>query len=87
MNFKLKWSLPNEEALIQFLCREKEFSEDRVRKGIAKLVKCKNTATQGRLDSFFKIIPKDPSIESKKRKSDAKPAAIKKKVGSGRPRK
>jgi hypothetical protein len=32
-----------------------------VRKSIAKLKKIKSTATQGRLDGFFKVLPKDPS--------------------------
>ncbi len=35
-----------------------------MRKSIAKLKKIKNTATQGRLDGFFKVLPKDPSASS-----------------------
>jgi flap endonuclease-1 len=49
-------------------------SEDRVRKGVQKLNKSKATSTQGRLDSFFKPIPKTEEQLQKiqKRKADEK---------------
>jgi flap endonuclease-1 len=52
---QLKWSEPNEEGLIQFLCREKGFSEDRVRAGISKLQKAAHASVQNRITSFFTI--------------------------------
>ncbi|KAJ1919480.1 Elongation of fatty acids protein 2 [Mycoemilia scoparia] len=67
----LKWSPPNEEGLRQFLVDEKGFNEDRIAKGIEKLKKGAKTATQGRLDSFFK--PMSGKSNGTKRKADKKP--------------
>jgi len=55
--YKLKWSEPDEEGLVKFLCGDKQFNEERVRNGAKKLHKARNTSTQGRLDSFFKVLP------------------------------
>lgn len=63
---KLKWSEPDEEGLVKFLCGDKQFNEERVRNGAKKLHKARNTSTQGRLDSFFKVLPN--SIPTPKRK-------------------
>lgn len=60
-----------------------------------KLIKLKASGTQGRMDSFFKPIPKDPAAAAaanKKRKeadTKAKKAApaAKKGKGGGKPRK
>ena len=41
------------------------FSEERIRNGAKKLGKAKSTSTQGRLDSFFKVLPSQPSIKRK----------------------
>lgn len=54
----LKWSPPNEEELIKYLCGEKLFNEERVKNGIKRLQKGLKSGTQGRLDGFFKIVPK-----------------------------
>ena len=64
---QLKWSEPQEEKLVEFMCGEKSFSEDRIRNGIKKLTKARNTTTQGRLDSFFKVLP-SPTTNANKRK-------------------
>ena len=63
-------------------------SEERIRKGIQKLIKCKNTQTQGRLDGFFKVLPKENNGSSAvKRKADsAKPAPKKKSSTARKPR-
>jgi flap endonuclease-1 len=37
-NYKIEWKEPNVECLVDFMCREKEFSEDRVRKSIDKML-------------------------------------------------
>ncbi|KAG8041819.1 hypothetical protein G9C98_007123 [Cotesia typhae] len=52
-----KWGEPDEEGLVKFMCGDKQFAEDRIRNGCKKLMKAKGASTQGRLDSFFKIIP------------------------------
>jgi flap endonuclease-1 len=66
----IKWELPNEEALLNFMVQENGFNEKRIRAGIEKLVKAKGASTQGRLDSFFKVLPasdgKRKELETKK---------------------
>ncbi|KAJ1931177.1 Elongation of fatty acids protein 2, partial [Linderina macrospora] len=52
---KFVWEQPDIEGLVDFLVKEKEFSEDRVRSGAAKLVKSVGRPAQGRLDAFFKL--------------------------------
>lgn len=52
---QLKWVDPDEEGLVQFLCGNRGFSEERVRNGAKKLLKSRSGTTQGRLDSFFSI--------------------------------
>jgi flap endonuclease-1 len=58
---------------VQFLVRDKGFSEERVRSGVARLKKHRGQSVQGRLDSFFKPIPKPEG-------ATAKPSAAKRKV-------
>ena len=44
------------------------FSEDRIRNGAKKLLKARHSSTQGRLDSFFKVLPsKTPPTKRKVR--------------------
>ncbi|XP_023221977.1 flap endonuclease 1-like [Centruroides sculpturatus] len=57
---ELKWTDPDEEGLVKFLCGDKGFSEDRVKNGTKKLMKGRHGSTQGRLDSFFKVVPSSP---------------------------
>ena len=66
---ELKWEKPDEEALVKFMCEEKGFAEDRIRNGAKKLLKARQGSTQGRLDSFFKVLP-SPTPNANKRKSD-----------------
>lgn len=54
----LKWSAPKEDELIEFLCVQKKFSEERVRSGIKRLQKGLKSGVQGRLDGFFQMVPK-----------------------------
>lgn len=80
---ELKWEAPNEEELIKFLVEEKGFSEDRIRSGIKKLTKARKGSTQGRLDSFFKVLP-SPSPSSKRKSEDMKgPKSKKAKPAAG----
>lgn len=54
----LKWSPPKEDELIDFLCNQKKFSEERVRSGIVRLKKGLKSGVQVRLDGFFQVVPK-----------------------------
>jgi len=56
----LKWTQPDEDGLVAFMCGDKNFNEERIRNGAKKLVKAKSGSTQGRLDSFFKVLPSSP---------------------------
>ena len=58
---ELTWRDPDEEGIVEFLVKQKGFNEERVRTNVKKLHKLHNTATQGRLDGFFKPKPKDPA--------------------------
>ena len=83
----LKWTDPDEEGLIKFLCGDRQFSEDRVRSGFKKIMKTRTTSTQGRLDSFFKVLPSStpPAGKRKSESSSVKkePANKKAKTGKG----
>jgi len=78
---ELKWEKPDEEALVAYMCGEKGFAEDRIRNGCKKLDKARGGATQGRLDSFFKVMP-SPTSNQNKRKAEEKAGSAKKKGSS-----
>uniref|UniRef100_U5EXV5 Flap endonuclease 1 n=1 Tax=Corethrella appendiculata TaxID=1370023 RepID=U5EXV5_9DIPT len=80
--FDFKWSEPDEEGLVKFLCGDRQFNEERIRGGAKKILKSKNTATQGRLDSFFKVLPSTPNI--KRKQEEAKANSNKKAKTSGK---
>uniref|UniRef100_A0A1B6DYQ4 Flap endonuclease 1 n=1 Tax=Clastoptera arizonana TaxID=38151 RepID=A0A1B6DYQ4_9HEMI len=80
---ELKWNEPDEEGLVKYLCGDKNFNEDRVRNGAKKLLKLKGNATQGRLDSFFKVLPASPNTN--KRKPEEKPTSANKKSKKATP--
>lgn len=80
--FDLKWEKPDEDAVVAYMCGEKGFAEDRIRNGCKKLAKCRGNATQGRLDSFFKVLP-SPTSQNNKRKADEKAGSAKKKGSMG----
>ncbi|EDW74623.1 uncharacterized protein Dwil_GK21315 [Drosophila willistoni] len=81
----LKWTEPDEEGLVKFLCGERQFSEERVRGGAKKLLKSKKAQTQVRLDSFFQTLPSSPNaVAAAKRKAEeAKKSANNKKAKIG----
>lgn len=70
----LKWTDPDEEGLVKFLCGDRQFTEDRVRSGVRKILKSKSSGTQGRLDSFFKVV----SVTPKRKADDSKAGSSKK---------
>ena len=49
-DYSLKWSRPNQEKVIDFLCKGRDFSEERVRKVISKMMS--NSASKT-LESYF----------------------------------
>lgn len=57
LDSQIKWTMPDEEAIVEFMCTQNNFNEERIRSSVKKLVKAKGTATQVRLDSFFTITP------------------------------
>lgn len=79
--FQLKWSDPDEEGLVAYLCGDRQFNEERIRSGCKKIQKTRTTSTQGRLDSFFKVLPSTPN--NNKRKPDVKKESASKKAKTG----
>lgn len=54
-DYELKWNKPNEEKVIDFLCRERDFSVDRVKNAISRMkVAIDEYVSQIKLDSWFK---------------------------------
>ncbi|XP_044745801.1 flap endonuclease 1 [Coccinella septempunctata] len=82
---ELKWSPPDEEGVVKYLCGDKQFSEDRVRNGLKKIIKSRSGSTQSRLDSFFSVTttPNKRKLEDNKKNTPNK----KGKTGGGRGRK
>lgn len=73
---QIKWEQPDEEAIVQFMVAENGFNEKRIRAGVEKLIKARGTSTQGRLDSFFKVLPANADLKrSSKEPEGKKPSA------------
>jgi len=49
--YNLSWSKPDEEKVVRFLCRERDFSEDRVRKALARMAAQQERPSK--LDAYF----------------------------------
>ncbi len=81
--FDFKWEKPDEEGLIKYMCEEKGFAEDRIRNGAKKLLKARQGSTQGRLDSFFKVLPSTPNTNAKRKSDDMKVNGSGKKAKNG----
>lgn len=52
-DYKLSWSKPDEKKVISFLCGERDFSEDRVRKALTKIVNISHSKSYTTLESYF----------------------------------
>jgi len=53
-NYKLEWKSPNAKGVVDFLCRERDFSEDRVRSAVNKMeVSFKESKSKTTLESWF----------------------------------
>ena len=61
----LQWSAPDEEGLIKFMVDEKGFALERIQKGIDRIKKARTSSNrnQSRLESFFKVVPKESSFK------------------------
>ncbi|CAN3366154.1 flap endonuclease 1 [Diutina catenulata] len=68
----LKWNEPDVEGLVEYMVKQKGFSEDRIRSGAEKLKKGLKGGVQGRLDGFFTVVKKNsPEKKDTKRKGGA----------------
>ena len=52
-NYALKWSTPNVERAVQFLCIEHDFSEPRVRRAVSRMTTKTDTTAKSTLESYF----------------------------------
>ena len=53
-NYKLEWKAPNVDGVIDFLCRERDFSEDRVRRTLNKMAEgLKEAKSKTTLETWF----------------------------------
>jgi flap endonuclease-1 len=52
-DYKLNWLEPNEEKVVSFLCGERDFSEDRVRKAVSKIASSFHSKSNSTLESYF----------------------------------
>ena len=53
-NYKLDWKEPNIDGVVDFLCRERDFSEDRVRKALTKMTEgIKEAKSKTTLETWF----------------------------------
>jgi len=80
---ELKWTKPDEDKLVEFMCKQNGFSEERIRNGAKKILKAKQSSTQGRMDSFFKVIPSNKPAVKRKSEDNKKTPASKKKAKPG----
>ena len=70
----LKWRTPDEEGLMEFLVKEKNFDGKRVKSALTRIAAAKSKSTQGRLENFFGPV----SVKQSSRKREAsKPATSK----------
>ncbi|KAI8884872.1 PIN domain-like protein [Backusella circina FSU 941] len=70
-DIKLTWSAPDIDGMIEYMVKEKGFSEDRIRKGCDKLSTNLKKATQTRVQDFFQMKPKtevNKKVEDNKKK-------------------
>jgi flap endonuclease-1 len=52
--YSLKWSKPDEEKIVSFLCGERDFSEDRVRKAVSRMSDASSAKSGATLETYFK---------------------------------
>jgi len=69
-NIELIYEDPKVEELVAFLCQEKGFNEDRIRKGIEKLKSSANASVQTRITDFFQIKQSPKKVVDKSKKNN-----------------
>ena len=53
-NYKMEWKQPNVDGVVDFLCRERDFSEDRIRKSLKRMTEgMKEAKSKTTLESWF----------------------------------
>lgn len=52
-----RWTEPDIDGLVEFMCKKNGFDEKRILSGAEKLKKARTGKQQGRLDSFFSVLP------------------------------
>jgi flap endonuclease-1 len=80
----LSFTDPDEEGLIEFLCKEKGFQEDRVRAGVAKVKASRQKGTQTRITNFFQVIKSTEDETPKTPKTPKTPTTSLKASGSAK---
>jgi len=76
-DINLNFTDPNEEELVEFLCNQKGFKEERVRAGVAKVRAAKQKGTQTRITNFFQVIKTTEDESPVKSSSKATPTSNK----------
>lgn len=74
-NINLVWKEPDIDGIVQFMCGEKNFNEDRIRSAVEKIRKGRGSATQGRIDLFFtvnKTVHSEPTAAKRKKVEEKK---------------
>ena len=62
-DLNLQWKAPDQEGLIQFLCEEKGFNQERVQAGIKRILEARKHYQRQRLENWFTV--KKPDFEVK----------------------
>jgi flap endonuclease-1 len=52
-SYSLKWTKPSMDKVVQLLCGEHDFSEDRVRKAVSRMITTPTPTGKGTLESYF----------------------------------
>uniref|UniRef100_F1L6T7 Flap endonuclease 1 n=1 Tax=Ascaris suum TaxID=6253 RepID=F1L6T7_ASCSU len=68
-DINLQWGKPDTEEIVRYLCGEKNFNEERVRSSLVRMEKGRQSAQQGRIDSFFTVsssIKSEPTATKRK---------------------
>ena len=80
----LEWKEADRDGLIDFLVKEKGFNQDRVDNALKKLKAARGKGSQGRIDSFFTVKPKEQQDGPAKEKDKDKGKGVKRKGLSGK---
>ncbi|VDD87566.1 unnamed protein product [Enterobius vermicularis] len=82
----LVWKEPDIEGVVAFLCKEKNFNEERIRSSLARMKKGRQASQQGRIDSFFSKVSVKTAVKRKAEDESSKKDLKKGKVLAKKPR-